>query len=89
MLACVASPLSSLLLTGIVLVVDVNEGPMSQTKFVLGKAIQHKLKPLVVINKVGREGRASRSRPRAESKGVYRWIAPVVGSRRWRTRFLT
>lgn len=40
---------------GVVLVVDATEGPMSQTKFVLSKALQRGLKPLVVINKVDRE----------------------------------
>lgn len=37
---------------GVILVVDATEGVMSQTKFVLSKAIQHKLKPVVVLNKV-------------------------------------
>lgn len=40
---------------GVVLVVDATEGPMSQTKFVLTKALNQGLKPLVVINKVDRE----------------------------------
>jgi GTP-binding protein len=40
---------------GVVLVVDATEGPMSQTKFVLTKALGRGLKPLVVINKVDRE----------------------------------
>ncbi|RHY31504.1 hypothetical protein DYB32_003437, partial [Aphanomyces invadans] len=39
---------------GVVLVVDATEGPMSQTKFVLTKALNRGLKPLVVINKVDR-----------------------------------
>ena len=38
----------------IVLLVDAVEGPMPQTTFVLKKAIQQGLKPLVVINKVDR-----------------------------------
>ena len=37
---------------GVLLVVDAFEGPMPQTRFVLQKAIELKLKPLVVINKV-------------------------------------
>ena len=37
---------------GVVLVVDATEGPMSQTKFVLTKALQRGLKPIVVLNKV-------------------------------------
>ena len=39
---------------GVVLVVDATEGPMAQTKFVLNKALEQGLKPLVVINKVDR-----------------------------------
>ena len=38
----------------IILLVDAVEGPMPQTTFVLKKAIQQGLKPLVVINKVDR-----------------------------------
>ncbi|HEX6013588.1 MAG TPA: translational GTPase TypA, partial [Geminicoccaceae bacterium] len=34
------------------LLVDAAEGPMPQTKFVLGKALQRGLRPIVVINKV-------------------------------------
>ena len=37
---------------GVVLVVDATEGVMSQTKFVLSKAIHHGLLPVVVLNKV-------------------------------------
>ncbi len=37
---------------GVLLVVDAFEGPMPQTRFVLQKAIDLKLKPIVVINKV-------------------------------------
>ncbi|ETP35625.1 GTP-binding protein TypA/BipA [Phytophthora nicotianae P10297] len=40
---------------GVVLVVDATEGPMSQTKFVLTKALHRGLKPLVVVNKVDRD----------------------------------
>ncbi|HBC96068.1 MAG TPA: translational GTPase TypA [Clostridium sp.] len=36
----------------VLLVVDAAEGPMPQTKFVLRKALQLKLKPIVVINKI-------------------------------------
>ncbi|KAI0244420.1 hypothetical protein L0F63_002740 [Massospora cicadina] len=39
---------------GVVLVVDATEGPMTQTKFVLSKALQRGLRPLVVLNKVDR-----------------------------------
>jgi GTP-binding protein len=39
---------------GVLLLVDAFEGPMPQTRFVLQKALQLRLKPLVVINKVDR-----------------------------------
>ena len=38
------------------LLVDAAEGPMPQTKFVLGKALRLGLRPIVVINKVDRPG---------------------------------
>lgn len=37
---------------GVLLLVDAFEGPMPQTRFVLGKAVRLGLKPIVVINKV-------------------------------------
>ncbi|MFT6715873.1 MAG: GTP-binding protein [Saprospiraceae bacterium] len=40
---------------GVILLVDAFEGPMPQTRFVLQKAIQLGLKPMVVINKVDKE----------------------------------
>ena len=40
---------------GVLLLVDAFEGPMPQTRFVLTKALEHKLKPIVVVNKVDRE----------------------------------
>ena len=39
---------------GVILLTDAAEGPMPQTKFVLSKALQQGLKPIVVINKVDR-----------------------------------
>ncbi|MBI3818293.1 MAG: translational GTPase TypA [Planctomycetes bacterium] len=39
---------------GCILVVDAFEGPMPQTRFVLRKAFEHNLKPIVVINKIDR-----------------------------------
>ena len=39
---------------GVLLLVDAFEGPMPQTKFVLRKALERKLKPIVVINKIDR-----------------------------------
>ncbi|GIJ92928.1 translational GTPase TypA [Capnocytophaga stomatis] len=40
---------------GVLLLVDAFEGPMPQTRFVLQKAIEMKLKPIVVVNKVDKE----------------------------------
>ncbi|HVX85268.1 MAG TPA: translational GTPase TypA [Phycisphaerae bacterium] len=39
---------------GVLLLVDAFEGPMPQTRFVLKKAFQYHLKPIVVINKIDR-----------------------------------
>jgi len=41
---------------GCLLIVDAQEGPMPQTKFVLGKALAAELKPIVVINKIDKPG---------------------------------
>jgi len=39
---------------GVLLIVDAFEGPMPQTRFVLGKALNHGLKPILVVNKADR-----------------------------------
>jgi len=39
---------------GVILLTDAAEGPMPQTKFVLGKALKQGLKPIVIINKIDR-----------------------------------
>ena len=39
---------------GVILLTDAAEGPMPQTKFVLGKALAQGLRPIVVINKIDR-----------------------------------
>ena len=39
---------------GVVLLVDASEGPLPQTRFVLRKALERRLEPIVVINKVDR-----------------------------------
>jgi GTP-binding protein len=39
---------------GCILIVDANEGPMPQTRFVLKKALEKGLRPIVVINKIDR-----------------------------------
>jgi len=40
--------------SGILLLVDAYEGPMPQTRFVLQKALEHGLNPILVVNKVDR-----------------------------------
>src|SRR5512141_261370 len=40
---------------GVLLVVDAHDGPQAQTRFVLKKALENKVKPIVVINKIDRE----------------------------------
>jgi GTP-binding protein len=42
---------------GCLLIVDAQEGPMPQTKFVLTKALANGLKPIVIINKIDKDGR--------------------------------
>ncbi|AGL61897.1 GTP-binding protein [Candidatus Saccharimonas aalborgensis] len=42
---------------GVLLIVDSQEGPMPQTKFVLSKALELGLKPVVVINKIDKPAR--------------------------------
>ena len=41
---------------GCLLIVDAQEGPMPQTKFVLGIALANELKPIVIINKIDKTG---------------------------------
>jgi GTP-binding protein len=40
---------------GCLLIVDANEGPMPQTRFVLKKALEKGLRPIVLVNKIDRE----------------------------------
>src|SRR5947209_5094152 len=39
---------------GVMLLVDASEGPLPQTRYVLSKALESKLSPIVVINKIDR-----------------------------------
>lgn len=41
---------------GCILIVDAQEGPMPQTKFVLSKALAAEIKPIVIINKIDKPG---------------------------------
>ena len=40
---------------GVLLLVDASEGPLPQTRFVLRKALEHGLPPIIVINKIDRQ----------------------------------
>ncbi len=42
---------------GVLLIVDAQEGPMPQTKFVLSKALELNLKPIIIINKIDKPAR--------------------------------
>ena len=60
---------------GVMLLVDASEGPLPQTRYVLMKALEAKLKPIVVINKI--------DRPDARAAGSsQRNLRPVHRSRR-------
>ncbi|HXY52350.1 MAG TPA: translational GTPase TypA [Terriglobales bacterium] len=52
---------------GVMLLVDASEGPLPQTRYVLGKALAGKLPPIVVINKIDR----SDARPREVLNEIY------------------
>jgi GTP-binding protein len=52
---------------GVMLLVDASEGPLPQTRFVLRKALESKLPPIVVINKIDRPD----ARPQAVLNEVY------------------
>lgn len=53
---------------GCLLLVDAQEGPMAQTKFVLSKALQKGLRPVVCLNKVDRPGVTEQGCAEVESK---------------------
>ncbi len=61
---------------GALVLVDAAEGPLPQTKFVVGKALKIGLKPIVVINKVDR----SDARPRAVANEVFDLFAALDAS---------
>src|SRR3974390_697645 len=52
---------------GVMLLVDASEGPLPQTRYVLGKALEAKLPPIVVINKIDR----SDARPKEVLNEIY------------------
>ncbi len=55
---------------GVLLVVDAFEGPMPQTRFVLQKALEMGLKPIVVINKV--------DKPNCDPEGVHEAVFELM-----------
>src|SRR5204863_3848238 len=52
---------------GVLLLVDASEGPLPQTRYVLQKALQSKLLPIIVLNKIDR----SDARPAAVLDEIY------------------
>jgi GTP-binding protein len=52
---------------GVLLLVDASEGPLPQTRYVLSKALEQKLRPIVVINKIDRHD----ARPQEVVNEVY------------------
>src|SRR5246127_3633688 len=52
---------------GVMLLVDASEGPLPQTRYVLSKALEGKLPPIVVINKIDRAD----ARPREVLDEIY------------------
>ena len=65
-----------------ILLVDAFEGPMPQTRFVLKKALELKLKPLVVINKVDKEN----CRPEEVHEAVFDLMFDL-GGEEWQLDF--
>ena len=61
---------------GVVLLVDAAEGPLPQTKFVLGKALKLGLKPIVIVNKIDRGD----ARPDAVHNEVFDLFAALDAS---------
>ena len=57
---------------GVMLLVDASEGPLPQTRFVLRKALEAGLAPIVVINKIDRSGRPPQGGPERGLRPVHR-----------------
>jgi small GTP-binding protein len=58
---------------GVVLLVDASEGPMSQTKFVLSKALEANKKAIVILNKIDRESHRAE-----EVEGIYTYMCIYI-----------
>src|SRR5436190_8480428 len=61
---------------GVLLLVDASEGPLPQTRFVLRKALERRLTPLVVINKIDRPD----ARPQEVLNEVYDLFIDLDGN---------
>jgi GTP-binding protein len=61
---------------GVLVLVDAAEGPMPQTKFVVGKALRQGLRPIVVINKIDR----SDARPNEVHNEIFDLFAALDAS---------
>jgi len=72
---------------GAIVLVDAAEGPMPQTKFVVGKALKVGLRPIVAINKIDRpDARADAATPGPRSFGSTDpgvWMTPTVERPGW------
>ena len=58
---------------GVMLLVDATEGPLPQTRFVLGKALERRLPPIVVINKIDRPDRRIKRSPGRSLRPFHRF----------------
>ncbi len=54
---------------GVLLLVDASEGPLPQTRYVLRKALESSLAPIVVVNKIDRSDARPQESPRECSHG--------------------
>ena len=57
---------------GVLLLVDASEGPLPQTRFVLRKALERRLTPVIVINKIDRPGRAAQGSAERDLRPLHR-----------------
>ena len=57
---------------GVLLLVDASEGPLPQTRFVLRKALERRLTPIVVINKIDRPDARSAGGPERGLRPLHR-----------------
>jgi len=67
---------------GVLLLVDAMEGAMPQTRFVLRKAIENKLKPILVVNKIDKQG----SKPKEIQDQIFDLMVDL-GAEDWQLDF--